>query len=147
MQNDIPPSTISIHDNTLYACIVDCENRKIILYTHFLTDSRTEYTDVIFTGVIAHQFKHVLSSNILFDINEIPVSDIVNNAADLFAAGKNHCWPDGIEYEDPEGLIRILEGRGARGFEISSSYGMSGWVIAKVMELNLVEGSAISDRQ
>lgn len=134
MQNDIPVSIISIHDDIVYAYSVDCENRRIALHTRFANGSRTEYTDVIFTGVIAHHFKHVLAHNILFDVTEIPVRGIVTDAAALLAAGKSYCWPDGIEYRDAEELIRILEGRGARGFEVSASYGMSGWVIADAVK-------------
>jgi hypothetical protein len=130
MQHPAVSSSISVHDNLLYSYSVNCENRRIVLHTRFPTDSPTEYTDVIFTGVVAHHFEHVLSGNILFDVTEIPLRDLVTGSAVLFAAGKPYGWPDGIEYRDAEDLIGILEGRGAHGFEISSSYGMSGWVIA-----------------
>jgi hypothetical protein len=125
---------ISVHDNIVYAYSVDCENRRIVLHTRFPTDASEEFTDVIFTGVIAHHFQNVLSGNILFDVTEVPLRQIVEDWADLFAAEKNQCWPDGIHYSDAGDLIGIFEGRSAHGFAISSSYGMSGWVIAGAME-------------
>jgi hypothetical protein len=143
MQHSADSSSISVHDKLLYAYSVDCENRRIVLHTRFPTDSPTEYTDVIITGVVAHHFEHVLAGNILFDVTEIPLRDLVTGSAALFAAGKPYGWPDGIEYRDAEELIGILEGRGAHGFEISSSYGMSGWVIAQSMERRKRENRAM----
>ena len=40
-----------------------------------------------------------------------------------------------IEYGDAKDLVRILESRGVRGFEIGSSLGLGGWVLATAMEL------------
>ena len=126
MENGIPASMISIHDNIIYAYSVDCENRRIVLHTRFPNGPATEYIDVIFTGVIAHHFEHALAHNILFDVTETGASEIVTVAPALFAAGQPYGWPDGIEYCDAEELIRILERRGACGFQISGSYGMRG---------------------
>jgi hypothetical protein len=134
MERPTPSNSISVHDNFVYAYRVECEARRIVLHTRFRDSSPEEYTDVIFTGVVAHHFEHVLEGNILFDVTEIPLRDIIETSAALFAAGKNYMWPDGIDYRDVEELIRILEGQGACGFEISSSYGMSGWVIAGAMD-------------
>lgn len=105
---------ISVHDNFIYAYCVDCENRRIVLHTRFPNDPATEFTDVIFTGVIAHHFEHVLAHNFLFDITEVAVRDIVTDFATLFAAGKSHCWPGGTERRDADELVRILEERGSR---------------------------------
>jgi hypothetical protein len=124
----------SVHDNFVYAYIVECEDRRIVLYTHFRDGSANEYTDVIFTGVVAHHFECVLPGNILFDVDEIPCRQIVEQWAALFAAQKNYGWPDAISYGGAEDLIRALEARAARGFQISSSYGLGGWVLATAME-------------
>jgi hypothetical protein len=143
MEHSAPSTPISVHDNFIYAYALDCEGRRIVQHTHFRDGSANEYTDVIFTGVVAHHFEHVLSGNILFDVTEIPLRHLVTGSAALFAAGKAYGWPDGIEYRDAEELIGILEGRGAHGFEISSSYGMGGWVIARAMERRKRENRAM----
>ena len=125
----------SVHDNNLYAYAVICDQRQIMLHTEFVHGSATEYTDVVFSGVVAHYFEDVLSGNILFDINEVDPETIVRERADLFAGRKNYGWPDGIRYRDVDDLVGILRRLGVRGYEIGSSYGMSGWVLAAAMAI------------
>jgi hypothetical protein len=47
---------------------------------------------------------------------------------------KDFGWPT-IEYNELEDLISIIRQQGTKGFQISSSYGMRGWVLARSMEL------------
>jgi hypothetical protein len=63
---------ISVHDNHVYGCSLDFENHRITLHTYFRDKSPHEYTDIVFFGVVAHRFEHVLSGNILFDVTEVP---------------------------------------------------------------------------
>jgi hypothetical protein len=77
----------------------------------------------------------VLAGNILFGIEQVEVDRIVQEWAALFAAGKNYGWPDLIRYADPPELISILRQRRILGWEISSSLGLSGWVMAEKMDL------------
>jgi hypothetical protein len=61
----------SVHDNVVYAYAVLGEQRRLILHTEFRDGDAGEFTDVIFSSVIAHHFECVLSSNILFGIDEV----------------------------------------------------------------------------
>jgi hypothetical protein len=124
----------SVHDNNVYAYAVECERRRIVLYTEYRDGGVEEYTDVIFTSVVAHHFECVLPGNILFDIKEVEPEEIVGHSADVFTRQKNYGWP-AIEYGDPQDLASILKQQGIRGFEIGSSYGLSGWVLATRMEV------------
>ena len=126
----------SIHDNNIYAYAVYCGSRQIVLHTEFRDGGSEEYTDVTFTGVVAHHFECVLSGNIMFGIEEVDVEKIVRSSADLFAIQKNFGWPEGIEYRDADDLVSIIRQRGVRGYEIGSSYGLSGWVLAVRMDVS-----------
>jgi hypothetical protein len=114
---------------------VDCEGRRIILFAEFTDSLPWEFTDVTFAGVVAHHFECVLHGNILFDIEEVEPALIVKDWANLFASLKNYGWPADIPYASPDDLISILRERGVKAFQIGSSYGMTGWVLASTMEL------------
>ena len=90
---------------------------------------------MIFTGVVAHHFECVLPGNILFGITEVDPEQVVQEWAALFARQKNYGWPK-IEYGDPQELVSILKRQGVRGYEIGSSYGLSGWVLATRMDVS-----------
>lgn len=124
----------SLHDNNVYAYVVHCEGRRIVSHTEYRYGGAEEFTDVTFTGVVAHHFECVLPGNILFDITEVEPAEIVNGSAELFARRKDDGWP-AIEYREPQELALILKQQGIKGFEISSSYGLSGWVLAARMEV------------
>jgi hypothetical protein len=126
----------SVHDNNVYAYAVLCERRRIVLYTHYRDGGAEEYTDVTFSGVVAHHFEDALSGNILFGIEEMDVGQVVNDWTDLFARRKNYGWPDVIDYKDADDLISILRQRGVKAFDIGSSFGLGGWVLAKKMDVS-----------
>lgn len=83
----------SVHDNIIYAYVVECERRRIVLHTHFRDGSANEYTDVIFSGVVAHHFECVPPGNILFDVTETLPRQIVQTWPALFAAQRNTPGP------------------------------------------------------
>jgi hypothetical protein len=124
----------SIHDNFVYGYAVACEQRQIVLHTEFRDGGAEEFTDVIFSGVVAHHFQDVLTGNILFGIEESDLEQVVQAWGELFAEGKRHGWPDVIEYDAPAHLVAILRERGVKAFEISSSFGLRGFVLGTAME-------------
>lgn len=124
----------NVHDNFVYSYAVLCEDRRIILFTHFRDNGADEFTDATFDGVLVHFFQTSLSGNILFGIYEVSAESVVRDDADLFARQKDFWWPE-IKYTNLDDLIRILNERGIRGYEIHSSLGLSGWVLAKSMTL------------
>ena len=136
--------TLSIHDNNVYAFTVACEQRRLVLHTEFRDAGSEEYTDVIFSGVVAHEFHDVLAGNILFGIDEVDVRQVVQERAELFAERKPFAWPDGIEYRDAEQLMAFLHERGVKGFEVSSSLGLGGFVLATGMELRPRETKVVT---
>jgi hypothetical protein len=127
----------SIHDNNVYSYVVDCERKRIVLHTSFAERELHEFTDVVFSGVVAHYFEHVLQGNILFAIDEADIESIVTEYADLFEKSWRYGWPlQSVEYKgDVDFLVGWLRQHSVRAFKIDSSYGISGWVLATNYEL------------
>jgi hypothetical protein len=119
-----------IHDNNIYSYIVDCERRRVILHTANHDCEPSEFTDVVFHDVVAHCFDCVLAGNILFDIVEVDIETLVRDNGDLFETSWRYGWPP-VEYDgDLIVLVSALISGSVRGYSISSSYGLSGWVLA-----------------
>ena len=121
---------ISVHDNFVYAYVVDCEARRIVLHTEFRDREPREFTDVVFHDVVAHVFEHVLPANILLDVDEVDVGALVRANGPLLEGSWRWGWPP-VEYRgDLEALVAALKAKSVRAYEVQGSYGMSGWVLA-----------------
>jgi hypothetical protein len=106
----------------------------------------TEFTDIVFTYVLAYRLENVLEGNILFDVEEANPNEVVDEEAQLFRESWRHGWPS-IDYRgDLTALKNELEARSIRAYRISSSYGMFGWVLAKRCERMLADGPYIHSR-
>ena len=129
------PQDPLIRTNNIYAYSVLCEQRGIVVHTE--SDSLPKaYTDLRFTGVLAHHFANVLAGNVLVGIEEVDPQSIVQQWAEVFAAGKPHAWPP-VEYGHPDELVSILRDRGIKGFRLDAFYGLGGWVLAESMALGV----------
>ena len=129
------PPEISVHDNHLIAYTVLAKEKKIILQTEFRDREPHELTEVVFEDVLAYHFENDLFGTIIFDIEEVDLPALLKEHAAMFEAGWRYGWPRGWEQEKEP--VEIFAGRlGMRAFELSSSYGMRGWVIAKCMSKN-----------
>jgi hypothetical protein len=127
----------SVHDNFVYAYFIDCHNQRITLHTSYLDCDPHEFTDVIFSGVIAHIFEHVLRENILLGIKEVEPQLIVQQHAEMFKNSWRWGWPP-IKYDgDLEVLAASLDSNSVRGFVIQGSAGLDGWVLASNYELQI----------
>jgi hypothetical protein len=132
----------SIHDNRVISYEVDGEARRIVLRTRFEDSVPVEYTDVIFEGVLAYYFENDNFGSILFSIKEVPVLQLVEDDRSLFEEGVRFGWP-GPWNVSPESSIQYIQSEGGKAFEIFSSYGLSGWVIAETFRLELGEGTSV----
>jgi hypothetical protein len=123
-------SKSSVHDNIVYAYVVNCEQRQLTLHTAYRDREPHEFTDLIFREVVAHFFENVLSNNILFDVEESGVASVVHAQAAIFKESWRWGWPP-IEYNgDLAVLTATLQAQQVRAYSISSSYGLSGWILA-----------------
>lgn len=122
--------TPSVHDNVVYAYSVDCAGRRVVLHTAFQDREPQEFTDVVFHDVVAHHFEYVLAGNILFEVEEADIAAVVQDNAQLLADSWRYGWPP-VEYQgDLIALVAALKASSVHAYEIGSSYGMSGWVLA-----------------
>lgn len=129
----------SIHDNRVVAYEVDGEAKRIVLHTRFEDRQLVESTDVIFEGVLAYHLENDNFGNILFGISEVPIADLVQGQRRLFEEGFRYAWP-GPWNQSLESSLAHLQASGAKAFEISSSYGLAGWVIAASCRLEPTAG-------
>jgi len=126
------PLNISAHDNHIVSYTVLAKEKRIVLQTEFRDQEPHEFTDVVFEEVLAYDFEHDLFGTIIHNVEEVDLATLLKEKAAMFEEGWRYGWPRGWEKEkeEIEAFVRRLE---MRAFELSSSYGMSGWVLAKRM--------------
>jgi hypothetical protein len=121
---------LSVHDNQVYALVVDFDGRRVVLHTTYRGTEPPEFTDVVFQDVLTHYFEHALPGNILYDVEEVGIDQFVLGNGPLFETSWRYAWPP-IEYGgNLDTLAAGLAARSTRAYSISSSYGLSGWVLA-----------------
>lgn len=122
----------SIHDNLLVSYEVRCEARTITLRTEYRAPNEPiEFTTISFEGVQGYRFEKDAFGNIILGLEEIPVEQLlIEHGADTsesyHAAGSPGVWAANLE-SAPE----YLRQHGIKGFTLSSSFGLSGWVLAQ----------------
>jgi len=111
----------------------------VVLHTVYPPSDPPEYTDIVFSGVVAYHIEQQtfrnsgVSANIIFDVKESEAKLILSQYADLLAASKNYGWPT-LEYANLDELVMHLTSNGTKCFEIHSSCGLFGFVFAARME-------------
>lgn len=127
------PEPRTVHDHLLLSYEVDCEARRITFHTVFRDREPHEYTDVVFEEVVAYHIEGDTFGTILFDIAEVPVEELFATEAWLFERGKNYGWPAVPGMRMGQDPLEVLAASGVRGFEIQSSCGLDGFVLARAM--------------
>ena len=123
----------SIHDHSIYYIEIQCGIGEIIFHTHLVNAEEPEEKEVRFIGVIGHNFMNVLEGNIIFDITkEKPDQFFNNHESDLQEYQK---FGLRLNCSNTEYFLNSLNLNGVSIFCINSSYGMSGWIIAKEMKI------------
>src|SRR5690349_14293085 len=125
---------ISVHDNLIVSYTVDCQEQRITLRTAFDSNDLHEDTDVIFSGVVGYHFEGDNFGTILFDIAQVSPEEVYSAYRDVFERRKSYAWPT-IDSGTEQELMDKLRNRNVKGFLISSSYGMEGFVLAEEMRL------------
>ncbi len=120
----------SVHDNLLTRYSVDARDRKIVFETEDPYTTPPEQVTVMFLGVQAYFFEDDIFNNILFDIEECNPAWILDHYRETLGAGACHGWPWGWEREK-ENLSEFVSRLGLKFFDVSSSLGLSGWVLCK----------------
>jgi hypothetical protein len=133
---------MSVHDNSLIGYTVDGSARRIELRTERREPGQPhERVDVIFEGVEAYAFRYDCLSNIICDVCEQPLDTALQAHWSEFDAGHRASgWPRFWQGDEPKTreMIAKLARDGAKWFELSSSYGMEGWVLCHSFEVRVL---------
>jgi hypothetical protein len=127
-------NNLSVHDNVLVGYEVHCVRRVITFHTEYRDQEPLERTAVTFKGVEAYHFAGDNLLTILFDITKVTVEQILNDFAAEFQKGINYSWP-GPWNKSPAACLLHFQEQNCKGWRIDSSFGASGFVIARAMEL------------
>jgi hypothetical protein len=88
--------------------------------------------DVVFSGVVAHHFQNSHEPSVIFDIEEVELSDMfasMRPGAEQYFS-QFYAAPQIGLAGDLAAISDFFARYGIRGFEIASSCGLCGWVLA-----------------
>jgi hypothetical protein len=122
----------SLHDNFLVSYEVKCESRRIRLRARSESASGASNDCTIeFSGVEGYNFKNDAFGNIIFSLTEVSADKILLDHGLEIEESNRMAGAPGRWADDLKVASAILGAKGVKGFELSSSYGLSGWVLAK----------------
>lgn len=141
----MPPS---IHDNLLVSYEVQCEARTITLRTEYREANRpTEFTNVIFQGVQGYRFENDAFGNIIFGVETVTVEYLLTEFGAEISESYRMAGSPGPWAADLSSASEYLRERGIKGFMLSSSCGLSGWVLAREVAIVNAEACAETNPQ
>jgi len=122
----------SFHDHYISGYHVDGRTRSLQLDIARPEDDQNSVVSLqlVFSDVEGYFLEHDLAINIIFAIEEQPLGEFVQENAALFEEECKWGWP--LFWQgNSEKTTRSLSVLGARAWVISTSYGLSGWVVAR----------------
>lgn len=123
-----------VHDCEIVAYSVDGRTCELVLHAAPGTGSAEGAFDLVFHGVAAHSFPHPLLPAIVLSLAEVPLATLLARESARLSAGNAECgWP-GPWFPPVERAVAHCVEHGLKAFELASSYGMSGWIIARGVE-------------
>jgi hypothetical protein len=87
---------------------------------------------------VAYHFEGDCLENIVFDVTRVPASTIVGDGKEFEERSKMYGAPPGWDSRR-ENVENFFLRNGTQLFELSSSYGMHGWIAAERMEQVIIE--------
>jgi len=130
----------SFHDYHLVGYEVDGQRGEVRLNLAWLyagVEPRPP-EQVVFRGVEDYFFEHDLGVNIVFDIEEFPLLGFLQGWEEHFRANKQWGWPR-FWKGDVSSTAEALSSRGSKCYELTTSYGLSGWVVAASVDSHVRE--------
>lgn len=122
----------SFHDYHLIGYEVDGQRRELRLNLAWLYSEGSEPRppeQVVFSDVEDYFFEHDLGVNIVYAIEEVDMLKVLQACEQRFRESEKWGWPR-FWKGSTSATVAQLGVKGAKCFELSSSYGLSGWVIA-----------------
>jgi hypothetical protein len=129
--------TPSVHDNLLVSYEVQCEARTITLHTEYRVKNKpTEFTNIIFTGVQAYRFENDAFGNIILGLETVTAEAFLKQYGDEISESYRMAGSPGPWAENLATALGYLRDERTQAFILSSSYGLSGWVLAREMSFS-----------
>jgi hypothetical protein len=128
----MPPS---LHDDFVVSYEVNCETRQIKLHTRpdlrdpAKRDQRPR--TIVFNGVEGYQFENDAFGNIILSLEAVSIEQVLADYGSGIAESYRMAGAPGPWAADLASATQVLNAKGVQGFVLSSSYGLSGWVLAK----------------
>ena len=128
-ENTVLPS---FHDDYLVGYEVDCEGRQIKLHIKPAPwmAKQAGVSTVVFTGVDGYHFENDAFGNIIFDLEAVTIAGFVSEYRDELAKSRRYSGV-GTWASDLDAAPRVLSEQGIQAYVLSSSLGLSGWVLAR----------------
>jgi hypothetical protein len=120
-----------IHDSLLVGYSVSAESRELVLSLQPHQGSASAAFSIVFEGWIAHLFDAPLLPAILAEV--VPVSAeavITSEWRCIEQRFKQSGWP-GPWADTLASATKFAQTSGVQAFQIESSYGLSGWILAR----------------
>ncbi len=122
----------SFHDNHLTAYEVNCETREITLRVRRPEGAEEQLSrTIVFNGVEGYHFKDDALGNIIYALQEISVDELISDYGRDIAESHRRAGAPGSWAANLASAAQVLTAKGVKGFVLSSSYGLSGWVLAR----------------
>ena len=133
----------SIHDHSLIEYRVHLSDRQVTLIT-LPEEGRfrpgIDPVVTVFEGLEGHHFERVSSGVIFLDISEIPLPEFLRERETELAEGHRLVGAPDWWQGSVSAAEAYLTSRGAHAFEIASSCGFSGWVLAASVRQTRLSG-------
>lgn len=129
-----------VHDNIISSYHVDFDTEQLVLKTrYYYSGELQEHTDIVFSGYLVHVFKHALKGSVILDIEECDPIFFYEREREHIQYSRNYAWPFLYKTNDTKAeLLAYIQENGYTVFEVSASYGLSGFVLAKEMEYRVL---------
>jgi hypothetical protein len=129
---------ISVHDNHIYGFAASSTKQRFVLHTKFpLENQAWEFTDVVFDGVVAMRIDDIcMSQSILGEVYEKSATVFFDTFEDVLKVEEkwgikhSYLWLP-FKYINKEDFIEKIQANSLLCFEVDSSWGLNGFVIAK----------------
>ena len=122
----------SLHDWYLVSYEVSCEARHIKLFARRPAWEGTGNNRIIvFSGVEGYDFQNDAFGNVIASLEEVTAERLISQFSAQIAESHRLAGAPGPWAADLASASQLLAAKGVRGFILSSSYGLSGWVLAK----------------
>jgi hypothetical protein len=128
------------HDYHLTGYAVEGAQERLIfnLIWPYHTETSIAAATLVFSGVAGYFFRHDLGVNIVASIEEIPLENFLLEHGELFDQEKQWGWPLFWKSNVGDTLAHLQE-KEIRCVGISSSYGLTGWILASAVVEHLTD--------